>query len=198
MSLSSHAGQDTFTIAGKTVNKRAGTSNIYDITSGSGGGLTPTWYGHWFTSPIFNNNSGNDGFILRDTDDNPATAAQRQNTSLWNQGGSSGGNVGNRYYDYKHHDTNTSYTVSTDQNWRLLSAQVASKAPCEYTATETRQVTFHCDTRCEVVLNDRRVFVTDGMWGTYTMWVKSGDVYHVRTQYYVDNPHYSWNETHFA
>lgn len=43
MSLSSHAGQDTFTIAGKTVNKRAGTSNIYDIydiSGDSGGGRT--------------------------------------------------------------------------------------------------------------------------------------------------------------
>ena len=41
MSLSSHAGKDTFTIAGKTINKRAGTSNIYDIAGGaSGGGVT--------------------------------------------------------------------------------------------------------------------------------------------------------------
>lgn len=35
MSLSSHAGKDTFTIAGKTINKRAGTSNIYDVAPGS-------------------------------------------------------------------------------------------------------------------------------------------------------------------
>ena len=38
MSLASHAGKDTFTINGKTVLKRSGTSNIYDITGGSGGG----------------------------------------------------------------------------------------------------------------------------------------------------------------
>lgn len=37
MSLASHAGKDTFTINGKTVLKRSGTSNIYDITSSSGG-----------------------------------------------------------------------------------------------------------------------------------------------------------------
>lgn len=38
MSLASHAGKDTFTINGKTVLKRSGTSNIYDITGGGGGG----------------------------------------------------------------------------------------------------------------------------------------------------------------
>ena len=44
MSLASHAGKSTFAINGKTVNKRSGTDNIYDITGGgssvgSGGGM---------------------------------------------------------------------------------------------------------------------------------------------------------------
>lgn len=38
MSLASHAGKSTFAINGKTVNKRSGTDNIYDITSSGGGG----------------------------------------------------------------------------------------------------------------------------------------------------------------
>lgn len=194
MSLSSHAGQDTFTIAGKTVNKRAGTSNIYDITGGPGGGLTPTWYGHWFARL----DRAGQGFILRDTDDNPATATDRQGASAWYEGGMPSGNVGNKFYDNKSHETSSGYVASTDQSWRLLSGQAASSTPCLYTATETRQVTFHCDSRCEVVLNDRRVFVTDHVLGTHTMWVKSGDVYYVRPQLHVNNPYYSWHETHFA
>lgn len=35
MSLASHAGKSTFAINGKTVNKRSGTDDIYDITAGS-------------------------------------------------------------------------------------------------------------------------------------------------------------------
>ena len=43
MSLASHAGKDTFTINGKTVLKRSGTSNIYDITGGGGSGGGGSW-----------------------------------------------------------------------------------------------------------------------------------------------------------
>lgn len=66
MSLTSHAGKDTFTINGKTINKRTGTSNIYDITAleagGAGSGLgAPYAWGFY----IQGSSGQNPNFTLR-------------------------------------------------------------------------------------------------------------------------------------